>query len=301
MTTAIDLFAGSGGFSTGARMAGVDVLWAANHWPAAVDCHAQNHPEAEHVCQDLHQADWTKVPSTDLVLASPCCQGHTRARGKDRPHHDASRSTAWAAVSCVEYHRPKALIVENVPEFRQWALYPAWVMALESLGYQLTENVLDAADTGCPQNRVRLFIVAARKRIEIPQPERPHTPARKVVDFSRGRWSAVNKPGRAESTLLRIQNGRRNLGDRFLISYYGSSKTGRSLDRPLGTVTTRDRWGVVDGDRMRMLTVEEYRDAMGFPSDYRLPKNRALAIHLLGNAVPPPLAAYVVQHATSQL
>ena len=33
MTTAIDLFAGLGGWSTGARAAGVQVLWAANHWP----------------------------------------------------------------------------------------------------------------------------------------------------------------------------------------------------------------------------------------------------------------------------
>ena len=33
---AIDLFAGAGGFSTGAAMAGVQVVWAANHWPAAV-------------------------------------------------------------------------------------------------------------------------------------------------------------------------------------------------------------------------------------------------------------------------
>ena len=33
---AIDLFAGAGGFSTGASMAGIEVVWAANHWPAAV-------------------------------------------------------------------------------------------------------------------------------------------------------------------------------------------------------------------------------------------------------------------------
>lgn len=33
---AIDLFAGLGGWSAGAKMAGVDVLWAANHWPEAV-------------------------------------------------------------------------------------------------------------------------------------------------------------------------------------------------------------------------------------------------------------------------
>ena len=32
---AIDLFAGAGGFSTGAATAGCNVVWAANHWPAA--------------------------------------------------------------------------------------------------------------------------------------------------------------------------------------------------------------------------------------------------------------------------
>lgn len=30
---------------------------------------------------------------------SPACQGHSRARGKERAHHDAQRSTAWAKLS----------------------------------------------------------------------------------------------------------------------------------------------------------------------------------------------------------
>ena len=79
---AIDLFAGAGGFSTGATMAGVQVVWAGNHWPLAVEYHAANHPDAEHACQDLHQARWDDVPGHDLLLASPCCQGHIKARGK---------------------------------------------------------------------------------------------------------------------------------------------------------------------------------------------------------------------------
>lgn len=44
------------GFSTGATMAGVQVVWAANHWPAAVQVHANNHPATQHACQDLQQA-----------------------------------------------------------------------------------------------------------------------------------------------------------------------------------------------------------------------------------------------------
>lgn len=72
----IDLFAGLGGSSTGARMAGVDIVWAGNHWQKAVEIHAMNHPGAQHVCQDLHQANWEKVPKHDIMFASPCCQGH---------------------------------------------------------------------------------------------------------------------------------------------------------------------------------------------------------------------------------
>ena len=159
MTTAIDLFAGAGGFTEGAHLAGVDVLWAANHWKSAVDVHAANHRDVIHSCQDLEQADWTKVPSTDLILASPACQGHSKARGKERAHHDATRSTAWAVVSAAEYHRPKAWIVENIPDFLDWDLYPAWAMAMEALGYFTAHHVVDAADLGVPQHRQRVFIV----------------------------------------------------------------------------------------------------------------------------------------------
>ena len=75
--TAIDLFAGLGGWTLGAQWAGVRVIWAANHWPEAVRWHSANHPDTEHSCQDLHQANWSHVPRHDLLLASPACQGHT--------------------------------------------------------------------------------------------------------------------------------------------------------------------------------------------------------------------------------
>lgn len=45
MITAVDLFAGAGGSSEGARQAGATVVWAANHWPLAVEVHARNHPD----------------------------------------------------------------------------------------------------------------------------------------------------------------------------------------------------------------------------------------------------------------
>ena len=298
MTDAIDLFAGAGGFSTGAAQAGCRVVWAANHWPVAVQWHAANHPSTEHACQDLQQADFRDAPRHDLLLASPACQGHSNARGADKPHHDALRSTAWAVVTCAEVHRPYAAVIENVPEFTRWVLYPAWCAALHALGYALAPMVLDAADSGVPQNRLRAFIVATRSRhpVELELPRREHQSAAACIDLAAGKWSPVNKPRRAAATLARIAAGRQRFGSTFLAPYYGSGsgETGRSLDRPIGTLTTKARWALVDGDRMRMVSAVEGRALMGFPASYQLPANEAQAWTLLGNAVCPPMAAELI-------
>ena len=288
---AIDLFAGLGGFSEGARAAGVEVLWAANHWSLAVDFHSANHPLTEHACQDLHQADWRQVPQHDVLLASPACQGHSRARGKERPHHDAMRSTAWAVVSCAEYHRSPFGVVENVPEFLKWTLYPAWEDALKRLGYSVTPHIIDAANHGVPQHRVRMFLILSRSKapLKLDLPTRAHRPVANIIDWEGHRWNKINKPGRSLKTLARIAAGRKEFGDCFVAPYYssGSGLTGRSIDRPIGTFSTVDRWAIIKGDQMRMFQPPEVRAGMGFPETYLLPTNRRDAIFLLGNAVAP--------------
>jgi len=295
---AIDLFAGAGGFTTGASLAGVNVVWAANHWQSAVDIHAANHPDTDHICQCLHQADWSQVPKHDLLLASPACQGHSHARGRDRPHHDATRSTAWAIISAAECHNPEVMVIENVPEFTAWKLYPVWAQAVEALGYTMSGDVIDAANHGVPQHRERLFLICTKSKqpIELSFPERELVGIDQFIDWDSGGWSKVEKAGRSTNTLARVASGRARYGDRFVMPYYssGSGLTGREITRPLGTVTTRDRWALVKGDNMRMLNKSENCAAMGFPSDYILPKAKAKALHMLGNAVCPPVARDII-------
>lgn len=278
-------------------MAGAKVIWAANHWDLAVRYHAANHPDTEHVQQDLQQADFRDAPAHDGLLASPACQGHSPARGKEKPHHDAQRSTAWAVVTCAEVHRPQFVAVENVKAFASWSLYPAWCHAMHSLGYALAPMVLDAADHGVPQERKRLIIVATRSKhpIVLDLPRRPHVAASNVIDFNAGNWSRV--ADKVPNTQARWARGRAEQGDRFVMPYYGSGsgETGRSLDRPIGTLTTKARWAVVDGDRMRMVNAHtEGRAFMGFRPGYELPANEAQAWHLMGNAVVPQKAADVI-------
>lgn len=291
---AIDLFAGAGGFSCGAEMAGLQLVWAANHWPKAVNTYELNHGLKPY-CQDLQQANWLNVPEHDILLASPACQGHSIAKGKDRPHHDATRSTAWAVVSCLETHKTPVAIVENVPEFLKWSLYPAWKNALELLGYQIAPTLIDSADHSVPQNRNRIFLVITRSKapLFLNFIAEHHQPISNVIQWDKYQWQKIVKPGRSQKTIDRWKNGLKNLGtDRFVMPFYGSGSglTGRSIDRPIGTITTRDRWALVQGDELRMLQVDENKAAMGFPADFILPDNKADAMMMLGNAVCPPVA-----------
>jgi DNA (cytosine-5)-methyltransferase 1 len=302
---AVDLFAGWGGFTLGATRAGARVVWAANHWRMAVDAHARNHPETQHVCQDLRQADWSALPLFGLLLASPACQPHsTASQPKRRRYHDAMRATAWAVVDCVEVTRPAALVVENVPSFSRWQLYSVWLEALERLGYTLDAQVVRASHHGVPQRRDRLFVTGmqngARPLANLARGEEPAFRTCIEAAPHDPRWRPLRSA--SPGVQSRVAKGRKNHGARFLTQHV-TGHPGVSLDEPIRTVTTKDQWALVDEDRYRPLTVRETARAMGFPDDYRWPEgvSRRDCITGLGNAVPPPVAADVVRSVIGAL
>lgn len=86
----------------------------------------------------------------------------------------------------------------------------------------------------------------------------------------------------------------------LLMPYYGQSIP-RPTDRPMPTVTTRDRCAVIDPDRavddcgFRMLEPHEIAAAMAFPTGY-IPDtlSKRDRVRLAGNAVTPPVATWIV-------
>jgi DNA (cytosine-5)-methyltransferase 1 len=92
----------------------------------------------------------------------------------------------------------------------------------------------------------------------------------------------------------------------FLIVYYGSDAGGgwQTVDRPLRTITTIDRFGLVTWEGtepyLRMLQVPELMRAMGFSGDYSLDGvgRRRDRIRLLGNGVAPPVMEAIVRALT---
>jgi len=173
-------------------------------------------------------------------------------------------------------------------------------------GYRLRVQVLDAADFGVPQSRKRLFIFGSRKHLpgEIKPSRRRIRNAESIID-PWGTWKAgpLDNGRRAEATLIRVQNAIEIIGKKrdFLTVYYGSDKAGgfQTLDRPLRTLTTLDRFGLVQWQKgqptLRMLQVPELKRAMGLPRAFKIGRGtRRDKIRLIGNGVCPPVMAAVV-------
>lgn len=310
----IDVFSGMGGLGIGAEMGGTEIVWAVNHWCESVQVHAKNMPGAVHVCRDAGEIrDWGIAPPHDVAFFGPSCKGFTKAAGvrKLLEAFNKYRATMWTVTEAVEWHLPRYIVIENVPEVRNWKLYPVWRRALEVLGYDLTENILNAPDFGAGMNRERLFIVGVLDgpplTIRPPADVGPRPWSDFVTwDNPEAAWSpidpaarrAVGKEPLKDRWYQTILETARVTGlRRFVLPYFGTTKLGYGLDRPLGSITTKSRYPLIDMDTrmMRWPTPREKALAMGFPEDTILPRTKTAGHIMLGNAVAPVVAKGIAE------
>lgn len=312
----LDLFCGGGGSSWGALQAGAEIVCGVDADPIATQAYSANFPGARAVNLRMHGETGARdigfSDGIDLLLASPECTNHTCARGS-RPIDEESRETARYVVSFARDLRPRWVVIENVPQMRSWSGYEGLLRDLRQLGYRLDAATLDAQDFGVPQQRRRLFIVGdLMQQPSLPRPhDRPRGHVEKILDPA-GRWASkpLYREGRARPTLERAERAIAELGrgEPFLIVYYGSDASGgwQRLDRPLRTITTIDRFGLVtwqgDEPMLRMLQVPELMRAMGFGKGYSLDGLgcRRDRIRLLGNGVAPPVMMEIVRTLTGK-
>ena len=315
MIRACDIFCGAGGSSAGAIAAGVDIVAAIDMCETATATFAANFPGAHVLTERLESVAINKFKETigpvDILLASPECRNHTCAKGS-APRDESSRATAMQVIRYARKLEPRWLILENVVHMRPWSRYDELKQRIQRLGYHLDELVLDASDFGVPQKRKRLFLIGDRERPPELRPKRRSGPrkAAKSVIHTSPNWktSPLFKANRAKATLERAKRAFDALGEQasFLLVYYGTDGSGgwQRLDRPLRTITTVDRFALVqhDGDmaRMRMLQVPELKQAMGFDDAFQLPAGtRRDRIRLLGNGVCPPVMEAIIRSLTT--
>lgn len=116
--TVTDQFCGAGGSSQGVRRyvqrtglgSGMEVKLAMNHWKLALETHATNFPDTDHVATDIQACNPKDYPSTTILITSPECTNHSVAKGKkqvkaqmdafDQGTHDAVNV---AVMACEQF------------------------------------------------------------------------------------------------------------------------------------------------------------------------------------------------------
>lgn len=215
--TAADQFCGAGGFSTGLRWAIADIekeqgkpihlrLVAINHWPVAIATHKANHPDVDHICDELEKADPNKLfpdGKLRLLISSPECTHFSNALG-GKPRNWQSRATSKYIIKWASLLDVRDIIIENVREFRTWGplyrsgikvgqpianrkgqFFRAFCRKLEALGYRVEHRLLMCADYGDPTSRTRLFIRARKGGLPIHWPSATHAHRDNVAKMSK--------------------------------------------------------------------------------------------------------------------
>lgn len=312
---AIDMFCGIGGNSWGAKEAGVEIVAGFDKWELAGEVYKDNFPDANFYPYRLQDVNLKKIKNElgqiDLILASPECTSHSVARG-NKPTSEESLFLSYQVLRFAKELNPRWVVIENVSAMKNWSGYKEFLKELRKF-YKVRQQKILASDYGVPQSRRRLFIICDRddrpkaikktEGIEVPRVDR-------ILNMNGAyHYSPLVTEKRAKPTLERAQRAKDALGDEtpFLLVYYGTDKGGgwQSTDIPLRTITTLDRFALVkpaesgDGHLMRMLQPAELQAAMGFPITFKLNRGtRREKIHMLGNAVCPPVMKAILHQLT---
>lgn len=175
----IDLFCGCGGLSLGFSNANYDIILGIDHWEDAIKTFNYNHNKSVGIVADLLDespqeiAQKTKIPKADIIIGGPPCQGFSIA-GK-RIIEDERNQLYKSFVSFVRYYKPKAFLMENVPNIISMGggiVKDSIITDFQKLGYNVATKILLASDYGVPQNRKRAFFIGTKgkKKYEFPIP-----------------------------------------------------------------------------------------------------------------------------------
>lgn len=335
----LDLFAGAGGLSIGLVKAGFEPVGAIEIMDNAArsyeDCHGLDVDRRR--LEDLSAGELRKWRGlARLVAGGPPCQpwstGGLQLAGED------DRDGFPAMVRALRIIEPEAFLIENVAGIergRAQRYFEALLGSLRDLGYKVHHKTLDAADFGVPQHRRRMFIVGSRSGgFQFPSPshgpdtdlpwvpagnfvgrppigepnpsivtyaKRPHlrpSPYDGLLFNGGGRPIDPSQPAR---TILASAGGNKTqfVDTQEVVPDYHAELWDKAAGKPRAGYLGSVRSGRVPG--ARRITVEESALLQSFPKEMVFHGTRSAQYTLVGNAVPPRLAAAVGKSVRSLL
>lgn len=338
MTTFVSVFSGAGGLDIGLQRAGWDCLYATDFDKFAVETLMTNAAAGRfggngHIRQaDIRNLTGDEILSdigrrrgdVDLLAGGPPCQSWSSAGhqlGFDDPRgrlfEDYLRVAKQLDVRWLLFENVRGLITAKGADGLPGSALAAIRLALFKGGWQTRVELLNAADYGAPQRRVRVVLIGYRQGDEPPLPAPSHS---QRIEDGLAPWVSmaealgvlsapeddeiVRPSGKLAVELETIApgSGVKSPGKRETTRPGGhwGYKQGAfvaDLERPARTVTANAQqdW-IRDPIRgLRRLSPRECAALQTFPADWVFAGKRIDQYRQIGNAVPPLLAEKIGQ------
>jgi DNA (cytosine-5)-methyltransferase 1 len=174
--TVAELFAGVGGFRIGLAAAGWKTVFS-NQWEPstkvqhASDVYVNKFGLDGHSNEDISKVE--KLPKkVDLLVGGFPCQDYSVAKTLNTSKGLRGKKGVlwWEILRLVSQHQPKFIFLENVdrllksPSSQRGRDFAVMLKTLGEEGYEIEWRVVNSAEYGFPQRRIRVFIVARRKQ-----------------------------------------------------------------------------------------------------------------------------------------
>jgi len=220
--TAVELFAGIGGFRLAADAFRLRTVWAND-----IDGKACRIYRSRFGTDALHEGDIAQlvdsIPHHDLLTGGFPCQPFSSA-GKKEGVRDPRGSLFQQIVTVLRNHHPSYFVLENVKRLltmEDGCHFATILSALAELHYQIEWRVLNAMHLGLPQNRQRIIILGVSKNITsqqdfdltqvrlAPPADFDSIPSRMLETLHlENKWPAIVKHGKSFPSWGLANNGR---------------------------------------------------------------------------------------------
>jgi DNA (cytosine-5)-methyltransferase 1 len=318
--TVYSLFTGAGGFDIGFEEAGFEIIGASDIWKESEKTMKLNFPNMPFICKDIRLLsskeilESTKGKLPDVIIGGPPCQGFSVMGDKNSADPRNSLFESYARI--VEELKPKCFVFENVKGIKtmfngRYLTMVANIFA--DIGYDIHLKVLNSKDYGVPQSRERVIIFGTALNYDFNFP---------TANFkSIGKLIPSNNVGEAINDLVNLDSSFPNHipldHGEIVIERYKLIKEGGKLPPPeeLPEHIRRKNFGntyirlhreriastMVPGNNAfpvhpflnRSLTPREAARIQSFPDNHIFTGPRKEQCTLVGNAVPPLMAANI--------
>lgn len=298
----IDLFAGIGGIRLPFDELGYRCVFSSEWDAKARETYFANFGDMP--SGDITKIDETSIPSFDICLAGFPCQAFS-IMGKMKGFADTRGTMFFEIERILRYHRPRALLLENVKQLTthdKGRTFKVILERLEGLGYHVKHKVLNALDFGLPQKRERIIIVgfleqALADSFSFDFEPKPYNLAAVIEDDK-----AVD-PSCFASVFIREKRARSVRGKNvFYPSIWHENKAGNIsvLDYSCALRTGASyNYLLVNG--VRRPTSRELLRLQGFPDTYKIVVRHSDIRRQTGNSVAVPMIRAVARRMDALL